>query len=143
MDRPTQHPAAESDRVVKARCCGRTKGALLAIIAACIAAALQAIAPMPDPHELSPMWFETRPGGVALRFLGSLLPALPFCIVYGIATGAVLDDQVPGPIVKAFLVVVLALAFSSVFVILAPSLGCYLFATCLLHAIATAVWNAS
>lgn len=121
----------------------RTKGALLAIVAACIAAALQAIAPMPDPHELSPMWFETRPGGVALRFLGSLLPALPFCIAYGIAIGSILGDRTPGPILKAFLIITLALGFSSVFVILAPSLGCYLFATCFLHAIATAVWRAS
>lgn len=89
------------------------------------------------------MWFEARSAGPALRFLGSLVPALPFCITYGIFTGDLLDDRTPGPILKAFLVVVLTVGCSCVFIIVSLSLGCYLFVTCFLHAIATAVWRAS
>ncbi len=89
------------------------------------------------------MWFEARSAGATLRFLGSLVPALPFCITYGIFTGGILDDRTPGPILKAFLVVVHTVGFSCVFIIMSPSLGCYLFVISLLHAIATAVWRAS
>jgi hypothetical protein len=123
--------------------CARTKGALLAILAACAAAGLETIAPQPSSLRPAPMWFETESAGAALRFLGNLVPALPFCIVYGIVTGSLLDDRAPGPILKAFLVVVLTVGFASVFIIVSPSLGCYLFAVSFVHAIATAVWRVS
>lgn len=103
-----------------------TRGALLGIIAACAAAVLHTVAPLDNALLLPPMWFEAPPAGVALRFLGSLVPALPFCIFYGIVTGAIFDDRTRGAIFKAFTLVAFIAVTVGGFVLVSPSLGSYI-----------------